>query len=195
MRAAAPSLAPVLRSDVQGRLLAEVFAEPESEHSVTELARRADTSVQTAIREIDRAEAARLTTSRRVGNTRLVKADTTARLYRPLREILLATYGPPAVLREELAGVEGIAQAYLFGSWAARYAGEPGRAPNDLDVLVVGRPNRDACYDAAERAERRLDVPVQVTIRSRGQWEKASDPFLAEVRSRPLVPIFDEDHG
>lgn len=192
MRAAAPTLAPVLRSEVQGRLLAELFAQPEVEHSVTELARRAATSVQTAIREIDRAEAALLVTSRRLGNTRLVRADATAPLYRPFSEIVLATYGPPAVLREELADVEGIDQAYLFGSWAARYAGEPGRAPNDLDVLVIGRPDRDACYDAAERAERRLRLPVQVTIRSRSQWEKASDPFLAEVRSRPLVSIFEE---
>ena len=38
---------------------------------------------------------------------------------------------------EELEGVEGIEKAYLFGSWAARYAGEAGRAPADLDVLVI----------------------------------------------------------
>ena len=193
MRAAAPLLAPVLRSEVQGRLLAEVFAAPETEHSVSELARRAATSVQTAIREIDRAEAARLVATRRVGNTRLVRADTSTRLYRPYCEIVLATYGPPAVLREELARLEGIEGAYLFGSWAARYEGEVGRAPNDLDVLVVGRPDRDEVYEAAERAEGRLGLPVQVTVRSVAQWEKAADPFIAEVRSRPLVPIFEED--
>ena len=73
MKVAVPLLAPVLRSDVQGRLLAEVFADPDQEHTVTYLASRAKTSVPTAIREVDRAELAQLVTSRRVGNTRLVR--------------------------------------------------------------------------------------------------------------------------
>ncbi|MGH9054958.1 MAG: ArsR family transcriptional regulator [Acidimicrobiales bacterium] len=189
MKVAVPTLAPLLRSEVQGRILAEVFADPEAEHSITELARRAWTSVPTAIREIDRAEAARAVTTRRLGNTRLVKADGDNPLARPLAEIVLATFGPPAVLAEELSGISGIDQVYLFGSWAARYRGEPGRAPNDIDVLVIGTPDRDDVFAAAERAEARLRLPVQVTIRSPDQWADRGDPFVAEVRSRALVPV------
>ncbi len=61
-------------------------------------------------------------------------------------------------------------------------------------MLVVGRPDRGACYEAAERAKDRLGLPVQVTIRSRPQREKAAGPFLAELRSRPLLLILDEDN-
>lgn len=195
MKATASLLAPVLRSDVQGRLLAEVFVAPDDEHSITELARRATTSVPTAIREIDRAEAARVVRTRRVGNTRLVRADPDNPLYRAYSEIILSTYGPPAILREELAPLSGIEQAYLFGSWAARYVGEPGRAPNDLDVLVIGTPEREGVYAAAELVEGRLALPVQVTIRTPAEWQNADDPFIAEVRRRPLVAIFDERDG
>jgi hypothetical protein len=81
----------------------------------------------------------------------------------------------------------------LFGSWAARYLGEPGRAPNDIDVLVIGAADRDVVDDAAERAERRIGVPVQATARTRSQWESGRETFLHEVRSRPLVLVLVDD--
>jgi hypothetical protein len=193
MKVAAPVLAPILRSDAQGKILAQILADPDSEHTVTSLAARAGTSMPTALREIDRAEAARLVITRRLGNTRLVRANAANPLYEPYRQIILATYGPPAVLLEELAGVKGIQRVYLFGSWAARYSGEPGSAPNDIDLLIIGRPDRDQVYEATERAELRLGMPVQATIRTPKQWDDTSDAFISEVRSRPLVALYDED--
>ena len=192
MKVAVPLLAPVLRSDAQGRLLALVLADPEAEHSIMALAARARTSLPTALREIDRAEDARIVRTRRVGNTRLVRADTASPLYRPYSEIILATYGPPAVLGQEFANVRGIDQILIFGSWAARYEGEPGRAPNDIDVLVVGDPDRAAVYAAAERAEERLGFPVQATIRPARVWGSDDDPFVVQLRSRPLVSVLEE---
>jgi predicted nucleotidyltransferase len=192
MKVAVPVLAPLLRSRTQGRILAEILGDPDEERSATSLAEHAGTSLPTALRELDRAEAARIVTSRRVGNTRLVRADPTNPLYPAFREIVLATYGPPAVVLDELGGLAGVDHLYLFGSWAARYHGEAGRAPNDIDVLVIGAPDRDRVYEAAERAEKRLRLPVQVTFRSPGQWADLEDPFVAQVRRRPLVSLLDE---
>jgi len=81
----------------------------------------------------------------------------------------------------------------LFGSWAARYLGQPGRAPNDIDVLVIGSPDRDAVDDAAERVERAIGMPVQATVRSRSQWTAEHDSFVREVKSRPLVVVLVDD--
>jgi len=191
MKAAVPSLSPLFRSDTQGRLLASVFVAPAEEQSITALAARARTSVPTALREIDRAESASVVTVRRVGNTRLVRANSEHPLYESLYRLILATYGPPAILREEFGTVEGIEALLIFGSWAARYSGEPGRAPNDIDVLVVGSPKRAEVHEATERAERRIGMPVQATIRSSARWrEPADDSFVAEITSRPIVPVF-----
>ena len=58
----------------------------------------------------------------------------------------------------------------LFGSWVARNQGEPGCAPNDIDVLVFGNPDRDSvdgAVERAERAERRIDLPAPATVRIR----------------------------
>jgi predicted nucleotidyltransferase len=80
----------------------------------------------------------------------------------------------------------------LFGSWAARYEGEPGRAPLDIDVLVIGDPDRDELDDAAQRAGARLAREVSVTIRSPRWWREGNDGFHAEVTGRPLLPVLPD---
>jgi hypothetical protein len=52
-----------------------------------------------------------------------VKAERSP-LTAPLTELLLRSFGPRQVLADEPANVTGIENAYLFGSWAARYAGQ-----------------------------------------------------------------------
>jgi hypothetical protein len=48
----------------------------------------------------------------------------------------------------------------IYGSWASSYEGIAGRAPHDVDVLVIGEVPRRYLYEAAERAEQRLGLPV-----------------------------------
>jgi hypothetical protein len=72
---------------------------------------------------------------------------------------------------------------------AARYEGQTGPAPNVVDVLVLGRPDRDDVYDAAQRAEHRLGLPVNTTIRRTTDWERADDPFARQLKSSELVTV------
>jgi predicted nucleotidyltransferase len=190
MQSPAPPLLPLLRSRLQADLLTLVLLSPGREWTLTELAGRVGASVSSAQREVTRAEQAGVVASRRLGNTRLVTAAASP-LAGPLTELLLRSFGPRQVLAEELAGLDGVRDAYLFGSWAARYAGEHGRPPVDVDVLVIGEPDRDALDDAAQRAGERLAREVNVTIRSAQWWEHGEDGFHAEVTRRPLIPVFD----
>ena len=141
-----PPLLPLLRSRLQAEILTLVLLGPEQEWSLTGLASRAGASVSSVQREITRAEQAGVVRSRRLGSTRLVKAADSP-LTAPLTELLLRSFGPRQVLAEEIEGVAGIEKAYLFGSWAARYAGRgrpppggPGR-PRDRHP-GQGRPRR-----------------------------------------------------
>ena len=191
MQAPAPPLLPLLRSRLQAELLAVVLMTPGREWSLTELADRARCSLSSAQREMARAEQAGVVSSRRLGSTRLVTAADSP-LTGPLTELLLRSFGPRQVVAEELSGVAGIESAFLFGSWAARYAGQPGRAPADIDLLVIGDPDRDELDEAAQRAGARLAREVNVTIRSPRWWREGEDGFHAEVTGRPLVPVFAE---
>jgi hypothetical protein len=66
---------------------------------------------------------------------------------------------------------------------------QSGRPPADIDVLVVGMPDRDDLDEAAERAGRRLGREVNVTVRSPQWWDGGQDGFHVEVTARPLVPV------
>jgi DNA-binding transcriptional ArsR family regulator len=179
-------LLPVLRSPLLGELLAWLYLHPEQQYSVTELARRFGVSQSTVSREVDRLAEAELVLDERRGNLRLLRANVDNPLARPLGEVLALTYGPAAVLAELLATVNGVDEAYVYGSWAARYAGEAGPPPRDIDVLIVGAADDDDLAEAARAAEHRLGREVNVHRVSTRAWRAGNDPFLASVRARPI---------
>jgi hypothetical protein len=128
---------------------------------------------------------------RRIGNVRLVRAELDSIVARPLTDLLAVTYGPMPVLTDLLGTVGGIQHAFIYGSWAARYLGEPGPVPNDLDVLVVGTADRDELDAVAQDAQHRLLRPVSVRRVLPKAWEspEPADAFLATVRERPLLAL------
>jgi predicted nucleotidyltransferase len=189
MRTPAPSLLPIFRSRLQGQLLAATLLEPERSESLTDLARRLEADVGTVQREVTRLERAGILRTRRVGNTRLVEGNTASPLYRPLAELVLKSFGPAQVVAEEFAEIAEVGEIYIFGSWADRYQGAEGLTPADVDVLIIGSPDRDEVYQAALRAEHRLGREVNATIRSKTSWQAARDGFLKQVRSSPLVRV------
>ena len=189
-RQPAPSLLPILRSQQQGEILALLLSDPDLELSLTEIAARLGVPHPSVYREVQRAEQAGLVTSRKIGNTRLVRANTASPYYSGLAEVLTRAFGVPAVLAEALAAVPGITAAYIYGSWAARHDGQTGQRPvGDIDVLVLGEPDRDQLYAALSTAEQRLARPVQPTIRDRDWLKSGTGAFHDTITSRPLVKL------
>ena len=141
--------------------------------------------------EVGRLVTAGLLADRRSGNQRLVRRPEPSRIVTPLTDLLTATYGPLPVLAEELADVDGLDHAYIYGSWAARHAGEPGGPPGDVDVLAIGAPSLDNLDAAAERATARLYRAVNIRRLSAEHWRTppATDTFIPAVKARPLVEI------
>ena len=189
MRHAPPPLLPLLRSPLQGELLAWLFLHPGSEYSQTELATRFDAPLATVSREAGRLAGAGLVHDRRWGNMRLLRANTDTVVSRPLTDLLAVTYGPLPVLSSLLAPVPGVSEALIYGSWAARYSGQPGPVPNDVDVLVIGEADDDELEEAARSAEGMLGRPVHIRRVSQRRWAEAADSFLRTIRSRATANI------
>ena len=186
-----PALLPIFRSQQQAELLALLLGDPELELSLTGLAERTGTPHPSVYREVERAEAAGLVLSRRVGHgARLVRANVESPYYDGLADVLTKAFGVPAVLGDAVGVVGGIEEAYLFGSWAARHAGERGVRPvGDIDLLILGTPDRDAVYAAVREAELRLGREVQVAVRASGWLEHGSGSFHDTVVSRPMLRL------
>jgi hypothetical protein len=155
------------------------------------LAATLDVPLTTVQREVTRLSSAELIKERRVGRSRLVSADPSSRYARPLAELVTLAFGPHFVIGEEFRSLDAIAVA-IYGSWAARYEGAKGPPPHDIDVLVIGEASRRDTYEAAERAEQRLGLPVNPTISSVARWLAAADPLIQQIRSAPLVWVLGE---
>jgi len=59
----------------------------------------------------------------------------------------------------------------------------------DIDVLILGDPDRDQLYPALSDAEERLGRPVQATIRDVNWLETGSGAFHDIVTCRPLFRL------
>jgi len=191
MKLAPPPIFPLLRSELQARILARTFLGG-GEESVADLAGAIGADAGNTAREVIRLERGEVLTSRKVGRTKLVRANTQAPFYQQLHDLIIVVLGPVHVLAERLAHMPGINSVDIFGSWAARYLGEPGPAPADIDVLVVGSPDRDDLYDATQDAERVLNREVNAVVISPQRWSSAEDGLIVELRSRPRVRVLPQ---
>jgi predicted nucleotidyltransferase len=184
-------LLPLLRSRVQGDLLALLYLHPDRDYSLIEAAGIIGANPKSVHFEASRLVETGFITDSRRGTNRLIRAVTDSVISRPLTDLLAVTYGPLPVLTDLLTGVEGVEKAFIFGSWAARYLGEPGPVPHDADVLVIGTIDRDDLFDIAEVAERKLTREVSIRLMEPAYWASppANDPFLKHILTRPLVEL------
>ena len=183
------ALSPILRSDTQGMILAQLFMNPSDDFSISELARQANTSAPTAMREVERLLESQLVTQRTVGRARLIQVNTKHELHDAIRKIVAFSYGPAAVLPAALYGIEGLEQAFLFGNYAAYLKKERASDSPEIDLLLVGYVNRIEASNAAKRIETYLDRSINVKFVGSQEWEAESSDFVVEVKQRPLFKL------
>lgn len=163
----------------------------DSELGIPELAVRADLAYPTAHREVSRLVDAGILRSRKVGRTLQVSANPHSPLAAPLRDILLVATGPAVLLEHALSEIAGIEYAFLYGSFAARMLGHEGPPPQDVDLMVVGKPSADRVYEVCESISDQVGRPVNPTILTAEEFSENSG-FIDTVKSRPIVPVIGE---
>ncbi len=182
------ALLPIFRSEQQLRLLGVLFDPGVVPLSVGELARRAGVAQATASRELARLEAHGIVTDELVGRTRLVRANRALPWAGDLQAILAKTVGIPAVLGRALSPLDGVAEAVVFGSWAARYHGQPGPPPADLDVAVIGVASKRDVRTVCLPLESVVGLEINVVIVTEDDWTNGAG-FASNIRSAPTVAI------
>jgi DNA-binding Lrp family transcriptional regulator len=174
----------LFRSPEQERLLGAIFL-ADQPISLSELARRAGTSLGGAHKEVERLESAGLIKSTTVGRNRMIAPNPTSPVYPELRSLILKTVGPEPLLRAALAEVDGIEEVFIYGSWA-----DPAEmSPADIDLLVVGEPDVGEIYDAVSAVEAEVGRPINVTVRTAAEWAEADGAFERSVKSGPRIDL------
>jgi hypothetical protein len=157
----APPLLPLFRSEAQLAILGTLYVGPSRYWTITALAEYIGQPVSTTHREVARLDAAGIVTVTAEGRNRVVGPNWQLPWAGALTSLLDQTIGPLALLTEVLVEVDGLNEAWIFGSWAARHRGTPGPPPRDVDVLLVGEGmSRFAVADATAKVADRAGVEV-----------------------------------
>jgi len=183
---------PLYRSPEQERLLGELFVFADEPISLRELARRAGTSVGGAHKEVERLESAGLVRSTSAGRNRLIEANPSSPVYTELRGLLLKTLGPGPLRRTALADVDGIEDAFIYGSWA-----DPAeKAPADIGTEWE---EGDGSFERAVKTGQGIDLRLnacQGSERVRGRTGSLFRGALSQKRKATSAPKPDRyRHG
>lgn len=187
-----PPLLPIFRSRSLVLLLAHLFNRSgEGPLNISELARRLDLAVSTVTRDVAQLEQAGLLSAETIGRSKIIRVNDASPYHEELESLFQKAFGPEHVLTELLEEVDGIEEAYLYGSWAARYLGEPGLQPEDVDLLVVSDGSLEIARinRIAREASQLLGREVNPVVVTREEWAESKSGFLRTVRRRPLLPL------
>ena len=177
-----------LSSKLRRNLLAYYFANPSASHYLRELAGILEADPANLSRELARLEREGLFVSERRGNQRHYKLNKKYSLYDEVRRIVEKTVGVIGQLKTALHGVEGIEEAYLYGSFARNRQDQA----SDIDLLVIGTPPPLRFEEALRTLERRLRRDINYTLFSREEFaarRKKKDPFLAGVWENKKIDL------
>ncbi|MFD7161349.1 hypothetical protein ACFV9C_42655 [Kribbella sp. NPDC059898] len=183
------AILPIFRSQAQARILAWLLLVPAREQPIATLAAIAGIAQPNTLREVNRLVECGILRERRAGNTRLVSANLESPYYEPLVQILGRAYGPADAVPKALSSVPDIERAVIVGSWAQRFHGEPGPAPEGVEVIVVGSPPPRRLRAANADLEECLGVPVRLTVVASMEWDAPTTGYLRAMRSGPCLTV------
>lgn len=149
-----------LRSATRRRLLAYYFTNPAVRLHVRELAKRLNVDPSNLSKELKRLEQEGLFRSEVSGRQKYFQLNRNYPLFNEVRSIVAKTLGAVPILTESLQRVEGIKEAYLYGSFAQNQQD----VASDIDVLVIGEPNAETLAEVARKLERQLGREINYTV-------------------------------
>jgi predicted nucleotidyltransferase len=177
-----------LRSKARQRLLAYYFTNPAARHHLRDLAARLSIDPSNLSKELGRLEREGLFRSEVNGRQKYFQLNRQYPLFDEVRSIVSKTIGAIPLIAQSLKKVEGISEAYLYGSFARNQHD----AASDIDVLVIGSPSGEALAEAMRRLERQLGREINYTVFSRKEFEarrSRKDAFLENVWHNKRVSL------
>jgi predicted nucleotidyltransferase/predicted transcriptional regulator with HTH domain len=169
-----------LRSELRRKLLTYFYTNRTARVYVRQLANALQVDSTNLSRELSRLEQAGLLRTEVEGRQRYYSINPQYPYLKAVISLLQGTVGIVPTLTTALRRVQGIEDAFLYGSFAKDEAD----AASDIDLLIVGQP--DAASLAAEVLvlEKTLNREVSYTVLKPEELKRklaVHDPFLTDV--------------
>ena len=137
-----------LRSKARQHLLAYYFTNPTSRLHLRDVAQRLNIDPSNLSKEFARLEREGLFRSEVNGRQKYFKLNREYPLFDEVRKIVAKTIGAAPAISRALQKIDGIDEAYLYGSFARNRQD----AASDIDVLVIGEPSDVVMAEAIRQA-------------------------------------------
>ena len=132
--------------------------------------------------------------SRARGRLKLYRLDPKCPLYSELKQIIFKTEGAEGSLREISNRFPNIGIALIYGSYAK---GEE-KAASDIDLIVVGKPDRKLFTREVRKLEDKLQREINFNIYTKDEFQKKrgeKGSFLAQVLKGKKIMLKGELDG
>ncbi len=177
-----------LRSKITQRILNYFFINPQESLYVNELSRKLSLDKRNLVKKIKELESEGILESNTRGNLRLYSINRKYPLYKEYERIVLKAVGFEDRLNKILQEIEGISQAYIYGSYAKNKLD----VHSDIDLLVVG----DHSIVSLQRKLNKLqkDIDREINALNMGDKEfkkrvKDKDQFILDILGKKNIKI------
>jgi predicted nucleotidyltransferase len=189
------SLSSALFSQVQQRVLALIFGNPERSFYTREILKNVDSGTGAVERELTKLERSGLVSTERIGNQKHYRANRGSPIFEELYNLVLKTVGLSEPLRKALQPyADQIRAAFVFGSVAKG----SDTARSDIDLMVIGDSlTYSDLYTALQGVEQVLKRPVKPNFLSTEDWQRKlgqKNSFIANIRKQPKIFIIGSEN-
>jgi predicted nucleotidyltransferase len=181
-----------LRSKARQRLLVYYITNPTARHHLRDLAERLSIDPSNLSKELWRLERDGLFRSEVNGRQKYFQLNRKYPLFNEVRRIVAKTIGAAPLIAQALKRIEGIQEAYLYGSFAKNQQD----AASDIDVLVIGTPQEEALAQAIRKLEQQLGREISYTVLTPKEFESRrarKDAFLENLWHNKRISLVGRD--
>jgi len=189
-KAVYPSLgiAQSLFSEVQLKVLALLFGQPNRKFQMSEIISLANSGVGAVHRIIMRLVKSGLVNEDIIGRTKFYHANTESPVFQELYGIVIKTVALTIPLQSALTSyMNSICSAFIYGSIARG----TDNASSDIDIMVIGEELRYTdILNAMQPVEKDIKRTISVKILSLKEWKskvEGQNPFVTRVLNQPKI--------
>jgi predicted nucleotidyltransferase/predicted transcriptional regulator with HTH domain len=183
-----------LRSELRRKLLTFFYTNRSARVYVRQLASALNVDSTNLSRELARLEQEGLLRSEIEGRQRYYSINSKYPYLKAVLSLLQGTIGIVPTLTTALHRVEGIENAYLYGSFAKNEAD----ATSDIDLLIVGQPDAASLAAEISSLEKTLNRELSYTVLKPQELKRkliAHDPFLTDVWQGKRIELIGHDQN
>jgi predicted nucleotidyltransferase len=176
-------------SEITIKILDYYFLNPEKEHHINQLADVLKVDPGNLFRKLKELENEGVLVSEKDGNQRKFKLNKDYPLLSALQKIYESEYGFISLLKEKIAKLKNLQEAYVFGS----YANDQFGPESDIDILLVGNHSplsaKRTILPLQSRIKREINI-IDLTPDDFIKRKKKKDEFIENIFNGQVIKIF-----